>query len=85
MEVRYRGRVQGVGFRATVSGIARRHPVSGWVRNEHDGSVLLTAEGDEPALDAFLLEIHNTMARFIQTTDRATTTAHGEQGFEIRR
>jgi acylphosphatase len=54
-----RGRVQGVGFRAYAAREAHRLGVSGWVRNEHDGSVLVLAEGDDAAVDAFLAWLHH--------------------------
>ena len=46
-----RGRVQRVGFRLFVEDAARREAVRGYVRNQHDGSVEVAAEGD---LDAIL-------------------------------
>ena len=44
------GRVQGVFFRAAAQREARRLGVRGWVKNRADGSVELTAEGDEDAI-----------------------------------
>jgi acylphosphatase len=46
-----KGRVQRVGFRLFVEDAARREDVRGYVRNLHDGSVEIMAEGD---LDAVL-------------------------------
>jgi acylphosphatase len=40
-----RGRVQGVGFRYFVDGEARTLGITGWVRNNHDGSVEVLAQG----------------------------------------
>ena len=40
------GRVQGVGFRYFVDDAARREGIRGFVRNQHDGSVEVVAEGD---------------------------------------
>ena len=54
MEVVFRGRVQGVFFRATTQRIAAGFPVAGWVRNEPDGSVRLVAEGRREAWQGLL-------------------------------
>ena len=53
-----RGRVQGVGFRATTQGEARRLGLPGWVRNRGDGAVEVLAEGDEARLKLFLAYLH---------------------------
>jgi acylphosphatase len=52
--VHYRGRVQGVGFRATAASLASRYPVAGWVRNLPDGRVQILAEGAADAVESFL-------------------------------
>jgi DNA ligase D-like protein (predicted 3'-phosphoesterase) len=44
------GAVQGVGFRDATRRRARRLGLTGWVRNGEDGSVLVHAEGPEPAV-----------------------------------
>jgi acylphosphatase len=49
-----RGRVQGVGYRATVQYEARKLGLSGWVRNRVDGTVEVEAEGPAAALETFL-------------------------------
>ena len=49
---RVTGVVQGVGFRPFVYGLATRHGLGGYVLNDGEG-VLVEAEGDEHALDAF--------------------------------
>jgi acylphosphatase len=47
----FRGRVQGVGFRAFVEGNAARTRVDGWVRNRRDGTVEAVFAGDGKAVE----------------------------------
>jgi acylphosphatase len=49
-----RGRVQGVGFRATTLDEAQRLGLAGWVRNRLDGSVEVLAEGSQTTLEEFI-------------------------------
>ena len=49
-----RGIVQGVGFRFFVRRQAASLGLSGYVRNQHDGSVEVVAEGDRRSLDHLL-------------------------------
>ena len=53
VDVRVRGRVQGVSFRMYAEQRAAELGVAGWVRNEPDGSVAVRVEGDQEAVDAF--------------------------------
>src|SRR5260370_21933203 len=45
-----RGRVQGVGFRWFVEREAHMLGIAGWVRNNHDGSVEVLAQGTQDQL-----------------------------------
>ena len=47
----FRGRVQGVGFRAHVEDVAARTLVGGWVRNRRDGTVEAVFAGDTKAVE----------------------------------
>ena len=47
----FRGRVQGVGFRAHVEDVAARTGVGGWVRNRRDGTVEAVFAGDTKAVE----------------------------------
>ena len=47
VQIRVRGRVQGVFFRASAQREAKRLGLTGWVRNRPDKSVELLAEGEE--------------------------------------
>lgn len=86
VQVRYSGRVQGVGFRAAMRSIVAKYPVVGWVRNEPDGTVLAEVQGGKPAIDTLLADVRAEMGRFIRSElvndvpDRSD-----EHSFEIRR
>jgi len=45
VRITVRGRVQGVGFRASTAYEAERLGLTGWVRNLPDGAVMLEAQG----------------------------------------
>ncbi|MBT1177914.1 acylphosphatase [Bifidobacterium callimiconis] len=47
------GLVQGVGFRYFTTIQARQYGITGWVRNKHDGSVEIEAQGQADALGQF--------------------------------
>ncbi len=86
LRVRYAGRVQGVGFRATCRSIASRAPVTGWVRNEDDGTVLLEVQGEPAAARSVLDEIARVMQRHIIRADEVELAdLSGEHAFEITR
>ena len=52
--LRIKGKVQGVFFRASTQEKAREFGVFGWVRNEEDGEVYIEAEGEENDLNDFI-------------------------------
>lgn len=85
-EVVFRGRVQGVGFRATMRGLAQSLPVVGWVRNEPDGTVRAQIQGAAIDIEALLGRVEAAMGGHI--TGRAAHSIHtvgGEAGFVIKR
>lgn len=53
-EIRVRGRVQGVAYRAATARRGRELGLSGYARNLADGSVEVVAEGDEASLAALV-------------------------------
>lgn len=77
-EIRFAGRVQGVGFRDSTRRIANSHPVTGFVQNLSDGRVLLVVEGEPGELDRFLADIDRCMNRNITSRQVKTQSARGE-------
>jgi acylphosphatase len=49
--------VQRVGFRFFVENAAQREGIQGYVRNQHDGSVEVVAEGDADAMERFEMAV----------------------------
>jgi acylphosphatase len=68
-----KGRVQRVGFRFFVEDAAQRENVQGYVRNQHDGSVEIVAEGDADAMQRFELAVRRgpggARVEDVETTD----------------
>jgi acylphosphatase len=85
-----RGRVQGVGYRASTQHEGRRLGLRGWVRNRPDGSVELEAEGARAAVEALLawLALGPPGARVDMVESRWLAVAERpidpERSFEVR-
>ena len=58
VDVRVKGKVQGVGFRAAAVRHAHLYGVQGWVSNAADGSVELVLQGDPDQLDLMVSWLH---------------------------
>lgn len=75
------GRVQGVGFRATCQEVAGEFGLTGWVRNEHDGTVVAEVQGPRKAVDRFCEAVSERtfgrVDRFEQFTMEATVLGGG--------
>ena len=83
--IRVTGVVQGVGFRPFVYGLAARHGLGGFVFNDGEG-VVVEAEGDATALDAFAAGLATEappLARVDQVLAEPVP-ARGETVFAIR-
>jgi len=81
-----RGRVQGVGFRASVAETARALGLCGWVRNRPDGTVEVDAAGEEETLLAFerFLRRGPRMAHVSGVDSFWNDGTTGSSSFEIR-
>ncbi len=82
----YRGRVQGVGFRATVHRLASGFAVTGFVRNLPDGSVEVVAAGEAAELERFLDAIGREFAPKIRDVEISPIFPESGEpsGFSIR-
>ncbi|MGB7685125.1 MAG: DNA polymerase ligase N-terminal domain-containing protein [Solirubrobacterales bacterium] len=80
-----RGEVQGVGFREMTVREARRLGAMGWVRNAEDGSVLIHAEGPEPAVEGLVTFLQDgpPAARVAEVTVEPVSV-EGHEQFAIR-
>ena len=80
-----RGRVQGVGFRWFVEREAHMLGIAGWVRNNHDGSVEVLAQGTRDQLSGLHSRLREgpRAARVdaVEVTD--TNTITGLSSFRI--
>ncbi len=84
--MRYSGRVQGVGFRATARALAQPRPVTGLVRNQADGTVWLEAQGEPDDVRALLDAIAEAMhGRIAHAGHDDLPLRDGEAGFVIAR
>ncbi len=81
----FRGRVQGVFFRAFTREAAERLGVNGWVRNLPDGRVEAVFEGPREAVEALLRRCQEgpPLAR-VEGVEIQDESPQGEQGFRIR-
>jgi acylphosphatase len=57
VQLKVHGLVQGVGYRFYCIHKARSLGLSGWVKNNPDGTVSVTAEGDRSLLEEFIKEL----------------------------
>jgi acylphosphatase len=82
--VYYKGRVQGVGFRATAAWIARQFAVTGWVRNLSDGRVQLFTEGPPDQVESFLQVIRDRFKQYVEEEQIEEQVPSGDNvGFKI--
>lgn len=84
--VRYFGRVQGVGFRATTRSLAQEFKLKGWVKNEPGGSVQLIVTAEPAEIEAFLKAIRGSrLGGYIDREEQESSVNVGElKGFDIQ-
>ena len=81
------GRVQGVNFRKYTHLKAKELGIKGWVKNEDDGSVSITAEGETKAMEDFLIwcQYGPELAKVTQLKFRKEEGAASYEDFVILR
>jgi acylphosphatase len=75
--IRFKGNVQGVGFRYNTTRAAGGYDVTGYVKNLSDGSVEIVAEGKPKEIDAFLNEVTDRMGSHIRDRSEQSGEATG--------
>ena len=80
-----RGRVQGVGFRWFVEREAHILGIAGWVRNNHDGSVEVLAQGTRDQLSGLCSRLREgpRAARVDNVEESTAQPAAGLNSFRI--
>ena len=58
LDIKVKGKVQGVSYRFTTKAVADQLGVKGFVKNIEDGSVYIEAEGDAVFIESFLEWCH---------------------------
>jgi len=81
-----KGKVQGVGYRFNAQAKAHLFNLTGYVRNLHDESVLIQAEGEEDNINKFI-EWCYVGPRWADVTEvhAEETKVEGYHTFEIKR
>jgi len=81
------GKVQGVWFRKYTKEKADKLGIKGFVQNELEGTVFISAEGTEKVLEKFIkwLHIGSPLARVREVTYNNCIDFQGHTEFEIRK
>ena len=82
--IRFSGRVQGVGFRATTVHLASDLALAGTVENLDDGDVELVIEGAPKDIDVLLQRLREHFDRCIRSMSQDVAPATGLLGQGIR-
>jgi acylphosphatase len=85
INIKVKGKVQGVYFRATTKAVADQLGAKGFVVNLNDGSVYIEAEGDSFTLDSLVEFCHEGPDRAeVESVDvEETSDIKGFKNFEV--
>lgn len=84
-QIKFYGRVQGVGFRYKASHMADALSLTGFVHNEYDGSVRMEVQGEEAMIDRLILALQQD--RYIDIRDmdvKKLAVDEEERSFRVR-
>jgi acylphosphatase len=84
LRLEIRGRVQGVGYRASMAAQARRLGLCGWVRNRRDGSVEAVIAGPAEAVQRLVAWSHMGPPAAVVDRVQASAADGRFEGFEQR-
>lgn len=83
-QIRFYGRVQGVGFRYHAKNAAVLLGLTGFVRNESDGSVFMEVQGSESLIERMLQYLNRDMYIDIQNLDmKKIDIVQNEKSFTV--
>jgi len=86
INIRVKGRVQGVYFRANTCGKAKELSINGTVKNLNDGTVEILAEGEEEQLNKLVKWCHQgPLLAHVTSVDVTEITLTGFKNFETIR
>lgn len=84
--LKFRGSVQGVGFRYRAEHAANLLGVTGWVRNDPDGAVSMEIQGTEEQIDRLIVMVEKGSFIHIQNIEaKSIGLVEDEYGFHTRR
>lgn len=84
-QLRFKGRVQGVGFRYTANQIAQKLGITGWVYNDYDGSVLMEAQGTKSQISQMINLLEKGTFIEIDSIDKIDLQIEqNEQSFKVK-
>lgn len=84
-QLRFKGRVQGVGFRYTANQIAQKLGITGWVYNDYDGTVLMEAQGTKSQISQMINLLEKGTFIEIDSIDKIDLQIEqNEQSFRVK-
>ncbi|MCR4952703.1 MAG: acylphosphatase [Treponema sp.] len=85
LQLRFTGRVQGVGFRWTARNIADSLGLTGWVMNDYDGTVLMEVQGRKETIQKMIEGLeHGTFIEIERIEREQIPLVEYERSFKIK-